>query len=112
MRHATWCLVLLSTLILRGLVRDGRITRLTFEIDDTPGQLADISRIIGEAGANVVVEHNWSDGGGYTIYCGKDGSRGVSVRYNRFGRGLRYGPITGTCDQKVGNVWDDTGDPI
>lgn len=45
---------LLSTLILRGLVRDGRIARLTFEIDDRPGQLADISRIIGEAGANVV----------------------------------------------------------
>lgn len=45
---------LLSTLILRGLVRDGRITRLTFEIGDTPGQLAAISRIIGEAGANVV----------------------------------------------------------
>ncbi|MEL6839766.1 MAG: threonine ammonia-lyase [Pseudomonadota bacterium] len=45
---------LLSTLILRGLVRDGRITRLTFEIDDTPGQLSEISRIIGEAGANVV----------------------------------------------------------
>lgn len=44
----------LSTLILRGLVRDGRITRLRFEIDDTPGQLSDISRIIGEAGANVV----------------------------------------------------------
>ena len=34
--------------------KDGRITRLTFEIDDTPGQLADISRIIGEAGANVI----------------------------------------------------------
>ena len=45
---------LLSTLILRGLVRDGRITRLTFEIDDRPGQLSEISRIIGEAGANVV----------------------------------------------------------
>ena len=45
---------LLSTLILRGLVRDGRISRLTFEINDTPGQLANISRIIGEAGANVV----------------------------------------------------------
>lgn len=45
---------LLSTLILRGLVRDGRITRLRFDIDDTPGQLSDISRIIGEAGANVV----------------------------------------------------------
>ncbi len=45
---------LLSTLILRGLVRDGRISRLTFEIDDTPGQLSTISRIIGEAGANVI----------------------------------------------------------
>ncbi|MEM9012088.1 MAG: threonine ammonia-lyase [Pseudomonadota bacterium] len=45
---------LLSTLILRGLVRDGRITRLIFEIDDTPGQLSDISRIIGEKGANVI----------------------------------------------------------
>lgn len=44
----------LSTLILRGLVRDGRITRLTFEINDTPGQLSDISRIIGESGANVI----------------------------------------------------------
>ncbi|NRB00587.1 MAG: threonine ammonia-lyase [Rhodobacteraceae bacterium] len=45
---------LLSTLILRGLVRDGRIVRMTFEIDDTPGQLAIISRIIGDAGANVI----------------------------------------------------------
>ena len=45
---------LLSTLILRGLVRDGRITRLIFEIDDTPGQLSEISRLIGEAGANVI----------------------------------------------------------
>lgn len=45
---------MLSTLILRGMVRDGRITRLTFDIDDTPGQLSDISRIIGESGANVV----------------------------------------------------------
>ena len=45
---------LLSTLILRGLVRDARITRLTFEIDDTPGQLSEISHIIGEASANVV----------------------------------------------------------
>lgn len=44
----------LSTLIMRGLVRDGRVTRLRFEIDDTPGQLSDISRIIGQAGANVI----------------------------------------------------------
>jgi len=45
---------ILSTLIMRGLIRDGRITRLTFEIDDTPGQLSDISRIIGTSGANVI----------------------------------------------------------
>lgn len=45
---------LLSTLILRGMVRDGRIARLRFEIDDTPGQLSGISGLIGEAGANVI----------------------------------------------------------
>ncbi|MGB4058198.1 MAG: threonine ammonia-lyase [Alphaproteobacteria bacterium] len=45
---------MLSTLIMRGLIRDGRITRLRFEIDDTPGQLADIARIIGESQANVI----------------------------------------------------------
>jgi threonine dehydratase len=45
---------LLSTLILRAMIREGRIARLRFEIDDTPGQLSDISRIIGESGANVI----------------------------------------------------------
>lgn len=45
---------MLSTLVMRGLVREGRITRLRFEIDDTPGQLADIARIIGESQANVI----------------------------------------------------------
>ena len=44
----------LSTLILRGLVRDGRIARLSFQIDDTPGQLSAISGIIGAGGANVI----------------------------------------------------------
>ena len=44
----------LSTLIVRGLMRDGRITRLVFEIADTPGQLSKISQIIGDAGANVI----------------------------------------------------------
>jgi threonine dehydratase len=45
---------LLSTLIMRGLVRDGRITRLVFEIADTPGQLSAIAQIIGAHGANVI----------------------------------------------------------
>lgn len=45
---------LLSTLILRGMIREGRIARLRFEIDDTPGQLSGISGLIGEFGANVI----------------------------------------------------------
>lgn len=44
----------LSTLIMRGLIRDGRVSRLRFQMDDTPGQLSDISRIIGESSANVI----------------------------------------------------------
>jgi threonine dehydratase len=35
-------------------MRDGRITRLVFEINDIPGQLSKISQIIGDAGANVI----------------------------------------------------------
>ncbi len=62
--------------------------------------------------SNFVIEYNWLNGGNYTIYCGKDGSRGVSVRYNRFGPDFRYGIITGKCDQLVGNVWERTGEPI
>jgi len=45
---------LLSTLILRGMIREGRIARLRFEIDDTPGQLSGISGLIGQSGANVI----------------------------------------------------------
>mgnify|MGYP003632099607 CR=1 FL=1 len=45
---------ILSTLILRGMLREGRITRLRFEINDTPGQLADIANLIGQEGANVI----------------------------------------------------------
>jgi len=58
--------------------------------------------------SNFVIEHNWLNGGNYTIYC----MPGVSVRYNRFGRDYRFGPIAGTCTQELGNVWDDTGKPI
>lgn len=64
--------------------------------------------------SNIVIESNWLNGGTYTIYCGKDGSRGVSVRNNRFGQDYQYGiasPIE-LCDEWSGNVWEDTGDPI
>ena len=50
---------LLSTLMLRGLRREGRIVRLRIEISDTPGILARVSTLIGESGANIIeVQHH------------------------------------------------------
>ena len=49
---------LLSTVLLRGLGRQGRLTRLLVEIDDAPGRLAAVASVLGEAGANIVeVDH-------------------------------------------------------
>ncbi|MBP0494410.1 threonine ammonia-lyase [Roseomonas indoligenes] len=48
----------LSNVLLRQLLRDGRILRLHFDIPDRPGVLADISRRISAAGGNVIeVKH-------------------------------------------------------
>ena len=44
---------LLSSLVLRDLARTRRLARLRIELVDIPGQLADVSRIIAEAGGNV-----------------------------------------------------------
>lgn len=49
---------LLSTVLLRGLGRQGRLTRLLVEIDDAPGRLAVVATVLGDAGANIVeVDH-------------------------------------------------------
>ncbi len=45
---------LLSTVLLRGLVRDGRLIRLRLSIADEPGQLSGLTEIIGEKGGNIV----------------------------------------------------------
>ena len=45
---------LLSGLLLRGLVRDGRIAKLRVEISDSPGALAAVARLIGEAAGNIL----------------------------------------------------------
>lgn len=45
---------LLSTILLRGLSRDGRMARLRITLPDKPGALASISALIGDAGANIV----------------------------------------------------------
>ncbi|MFY7781202.1 MAG: ACT domain-containing protein, partial [Tagaea sp.] len=48
----------LSSVLLRGLARDGRLLRLSIDIPDRPGALADLAGRIGSAGGNIVeVEH-------------------------------------------------------
>ncbi|MCO6416385.1 threonine ammonia-lyase [Siccirubricoccus sp. KC 17139] len=48
----------LSNVLLRQLLRDGRILRLHFDIPDRPGMLADISARISALGGNVIeVQH-------------------------------------------------------
>ncbi len=44
----------LSSIIQRGLVRSGRLVRLSVELGDVPGALADVTRLLGEAEANIV----------------------------------------------------------
>ncbi len=45
---------ILANVLLRGLLRDGRLLRLTMEIPDRPGVLADIAGIIGTSGGNII----------------------------------------------------------
>ncbi len=55
---------LLASILLRGLVRDGRIVRLRLTISDLPGQLARVAGLIGKAGGNIVdVQHQRLFGG-------------------------------------------------
>ena len=50
---------LLASILMRGLVRDGRITRLRIELPDVPGALSIISSIIGNKGGNIIdVSHH------------------------------------------------------
>ena len=49
---------LLASVIMRGLVRSGRLTRLHIEIPDVPGTLGLVTTTVGEAGGNIVeIEH-------------------------------------------------------
>jgi threonine dehydratase len=44
----------LASVLLRGLVRGGRLVSLRIQITDAPGNLARVTQIIGEAGGNIV----------------------------------------------------------
>jgi len=49
---------LLSQVLMRGLVRDGRVMTLRIEILDAPGVLGRIGNIIGAAGGNIIEIHH------------------------------------------------------
>jgi threonine dehydratase len=48
----------LAAVLMRGLVRDGRLARLRVSMPDVSGSLANVAQLIGEAGGNIVeVQH-------------------------------------------------------
>ena len=49
---------MLASVLMRGLVRDGRLVRLRVTLPDTAGSLAKVATMIGDAGGNIVeVQH-------------------------------------------------------
>ena len=49
---------MLAAVLMRGLVRDGRLVRLRVTMPDVSGSLANVASLIGEAGGNIVeVQH-------------------------------------------------------
>ncbi len=51
-------LPILAEIVQRSMVRSGRLVRLEVEIRDLPGVLADVTKYIGETGANIVEVHH------------------------------------------------------
>jgi threonine dehydratase len=45
---------LLSSVLMRGLVREGRLVSLRIKLPDVPGVLAKVSGLIGESGGNII----------------------------------------------------------
>ncbi len=45
---------LLASVLTRGLARAGRLSELSIDLPDRPGQLAKLAKVIGDAGANIV----------------------------------------------------------
>jgi threonine dehydratase len=49
---------LLASIMMRALVRDGRLVRLRAQLPDSPGALSRLSGVIGEHGGNIVEVHH------------------------------------------------------
>ena len=45
---------ILASVLMRGLLRDGRMARLRVELSDAPGNLARVATLIAESGGNIV----------------------------------------------------------
>ena len=51
---------LLASVLTREMAREGRLSRMSIDLPDRPGQLARVSGLIGGAGANILeVYHQW-----------------------------------------------------
>ena len=49
---------MLSSILMRGLIREGKITRMRVEITDRPGALAKVAQLVGDVGGNILeVQH-------------------------------------------------------
>ena len=49
---------MLASVLMRGLVRDGRMARIRVELSDAPGQLAAVATLIAAAGGNIVESYH------------------------------------------------------
>jgi threonine dehydratase len=49
---------LLASILMRGLVREGRLVRLRSELPDVPGALSRLSRVVGKHAGNIVEVHH------------------------------------------------------
>jgi threonine dehydratase len=49
---------ILAQVLMRGLIHEGRMVRLRIGLNDAPGALARVARLLGEAGANIVEVHH------------------------------------------------------
>jgi threonine dehydratase len=57
-------MMILSSILQRGLVRSHRLLRLRVELSDVPGALADITRLLGELDSNIIdISHQRTFGG-------------------------------------------------
>ena len=49
---------LLASVVMRGLIRNGRLSRLHIDLPDVPGTLGVLTSLLGQAGANIVEIHH------------------------------------------------------